>query len=81
MSDRDAEHMLSELQEARAEVERLEKILEACWRYFDHCRRITPSALGAARDSKEVVVRISLQWDAETALGMHEIRGKEISDE
>lgn len=75
MSDRDAIHTLTELQEARAEVDRLrdqvkkmDEILESCWRYFDHCLRV--SLPRESCESGEMMVRMMLMGDAMRLLGL-----------
>lgn len=75
MSDRDSDHMLLELQEARAEIDRLQarvsqmdEILESCWRYFDHCLRV--SLPRQSCDRGELMVRMTLMRDAMRSLGL-----------
>lgn len=61
-----------EEQRLRARVRELEAIKYACFRYFDHCRRVSLSARGVDCDSGEMNVRMSLMKDAEISLGMSE---------
>lgn len=61
-----------ELIKMRQRVRELEAIEYACFRYFDHCRRVSLSARGVDCDSGEMNVRMSLMKDAEISLGMSE---------
>lgn len=49
-------------------VTELERILEACWRYFDHCLRV--SLPSESCDSGEMMVRMTLMRDAQRMLGL-----------
>ena len=49
-------------------VKDLQKRLEACRRYFDHCERISLSSRHAGTDSIEMDVRMSLRGDAVEAV-------------
>lgn len=50
--------------ETEAELDKLDRAVEACRRYFDHCRRVSLSARGAGCDSAEMDVRMSLMNEA-----------------
>jgi len=56
-----------EAEQLREQVEKMDRILEACWRYFDHCLRVS---LPAEIDSGEMMVRMTLMRDAQRMLGL-----------
>lgn len=70
--DEDKPCPLCEANQLRSRVRELEAIKYACFRYFDHCRRVSLSARGVDCDSGEMNVRMSLMKDAEISLGMSE---------
>lgn len=50
------------------QVKQMDEILEACWRYFDHCLRV--SLPRESCDSGELMVRMTLFRDAQRMLGL-----------
>jgi hypothetical protein len=58
------EAVLTKLGATEADRDRLDRAVEACRRYFDHCRRVSLSARGAGCDSAEMDVRMSLMNEA-----------------
>jgi len=54
----------SRLRDANAEIEQLQRRLEACRRYFEHCERVSLSAQHATCDSGEMQVRMALKREA-----------------
>lgn len=58
----------AEIERLRKQVEKMDRILEACWRYFDHALRV--SLPRESCDSGELMVRMTLMRDAQRALGL-----------
>lgn len=58
----------AEVERLREQVEKMDAILEACWRYFDHCLRV--SLPRESCDSGELMVRMTLMRDAQRLLGL-----------
>ena len=58
----------TEIDRLREQVEKMDEILEACWRYFDHCQRV--SLPRESCDSGEMMVRMMLMGDAMRLLGL-----------
>ena len=58
----------AEVERLRNQVEKMDEILEACWRYFDHCLRV--SLPRESCDSGELMVRMTLFRDAQRMLGL-----------
>lgn len=53
---------------AEAEVARLRAAVEAGYRYFDHCQRVSLSARHAGCNSPEMGVRLALMREAREAI-------------
>ena len=58
----------AEVERLREQVKQMDEILEACWRYFDHCLRVSLPIEKC--DSGELMVRMTLMRDAQRLLGL-----------
>ena len=59
---------IDEIERLRDQVKKMDEILESCWRYFDHCLRV--SLPRESCDSGEMMVRLTLMRDAQRLLGL-----------
>ena len=63
-----SDDLQAEIERLQAKILQMDEILESCWRYFDHCLRV--SLPRQSCDNGELMVRMTLMRDAQRLLGL-----------